>query len=99
MHPIMHQQLADARVADLRRQAERDRMARLARKGPSRLPASAHRVMALARGVLAVLGGRRPRRARATPTETLPPPASCGAGCDMLVMDSASGPERRSSYP
>ncbi|HYB87152.1 MAG TPA: hypothetical protein VEC76_09895 [Streptosporangiaceae bacterium] len=77
MNPIMRHQLANDWLADLHRQAERDRparTARLARKGSSTLPPPAHRAMALARRVLAVLGGRRPRRARAAPAEVLPPP-------------------------
>jgi hypothetical protein len=73
----MRDQLMKARVADLHRQAERDRMARaarLTRKEPSRLLVPAHRAMALARRVLAALGGRRLRRAPATPAQVLPPP-------------------------
>jgi hypothetical protein len=61
MHPIMHYDLAKARIADLHQQAERDRMARaarLARTDGSRLLAPAHHAMALARRALAVLRGR-----------------------------------------
>jgi hypothetical protein len=77
MHPIMHHRLTDDWLADRHRQAERDRparTARLARRGPSRLPSPTHRAMALARRGLAMLGGRRLRRVRATPAEVLPPP-------------------------
>ena len=86
MHPIMHYDLAKARIADLHKQAERDRMARaarLARTDGSRLLAPAHHAMALARHALAVLRGRglqpastyppqhqKPRRDLATPART-----------------------------
>ena len=59
MHPIMGYEVAKARIADLQRQAESDRMARAARaarKDGSRLFVPGHWTMALARRVLAVLG-------------------------------------------
>jgi hypothetical protein len=69
MHPIMHYDLAKARIADLHHQAERDRTARaarLARTDGSRLLVPAHQAMALARRALAVLGRRSLRPAYCT---------------------------------
>jgi hypothetical protein len=60
MHPIMGYEANKARIADLHRQAERDRMARAARKDRNTLQAPGHRAAALARRVLAVLGRLRP---------------------------------------
>ena len=68
MHPIMGYQVTNARIADLHRQAERDRMARAARKDGNTLQAPGHRAAALARRVLAVLG-RRLRPSPAPPAQ------------------------------
>jgi len=72
MHPIMHYDLAKARIADLHQQAERDRMARAAlaaRKDGKTLQAPGHRAAALARRVLAVLGAHRLRPSPAPPAQ------------------------------
>jgi hypothetical protein len=61
MHPEFHRQLAQARIADLHRQAERDalvratRRARRARRYEPEHPARAFRPVAIRR-VLAILG-------------------------------------------
>ena len=70
MHPIMGYQAKKAQIADLHRQAERDRTARAAlaaRKDSNTLQAPGHRAAALARRVLTVLGGRRLRPSPAPP--------------------------------
>jgi hypothetical protein len=72
MHPIMGYEANKARIADLHRQAERDRMARAAlaaRKNSNTLQAPAHQAAALARRVLAVLGGHRLRPSPAPPAQ------------------------------
>jgi hypothetical protein len=72
MHPIMGYKAKMARMADLHRQAERDRMARpalAARKDSNTLQAPGHRAAVLARRVLAVLGGRRLRPSPAPPAQ------------------------------
>jgi hypothetical protein len=60
MHPTIQYQLAQARIADLRHQAERDALARSARRSrrPHRRQAAGPvpRLVASARRVLAVLG-------------------------------------------
>ena len=65
MHPAIHCDLAQARIADLHRQAQRDARARAAsRARRARTPQRRHPVRGLpavmARRVLAVLGGGRP---------------------------------------
>lgn len=65
MHPIIHGELAKARIAELHRQAERDRMARAARparKTHDRHFAPGQLVAVLTRRVLAVLADHRPQR-------------------------------------
>ena len=69
MHPIMGYEANKARIADLHRQAERDRVARAARKDSNTLQARSHRAAALARRVLAVLGGHRLRPSPAPPAQ------------------------------
>jgi hypothetical protein len=64
MHPIIHGEVAQARIADLHRQAERDRIAqaaRLARKAHDRHFMPSHLTTVLARRVLAVLAAHSPR--------------------------------------
>lgn len=63
MHPIIHDELARARIADLHRQAERDRMAqaaRSARKTHDRHFMPGHLAAVLARRVLAVVAAHSP---------------------------------------
>jgi len=72
MSPIMTAELTNSRMADLRRQAERDRMlqaARRARRGNSGrgTPAApSHPAGRLVRRALAALGTRSPRPATVT---------------------------------
>jgi hypothetical protein len=64
MHPTIHGEVARARIADLHRQAERDRMARatrLARKTHERHFVPGHLATVLARRALAVLAAHSPR--------------------------------------
>ena len=66
MHPIIHPQVAQAQIADLHRQTERDRTARaaaLARKTHDGHSAPPHLATLLARRLLAVLAAHSPRRA------------------------------------
>lgn len=65
MHPELHYQLAQARVADLHRQARRDAQARVASQARrARAPQRRHPARMLpavmARRVLAALGGGSP---------------------------------------
>lgn len=65
MHPIIHSDLMQARVADLHRQAHRDAQARAASQARrARVPQRRHRVRGLsavmARRVLTTLGGDSP---------------------------------------
>jgi hypothetical protein len=64
MHPIIHGELARARIADLHRQAERDRMARAARfahRTHDRHVVPGHLAAVLARHVLEVVAAHSPR--------------------------------------
>jgi hypothetical protein len=64
MHPIIHGELAKARIADLHRQAERDRMARaarFARRTHDRHFMPGHLAAVLACRVLAVVAAHSPR--------------------------------------
>jgi hypothetical protein len=82
MHPIIHGELARARIADLHRQAERDRMARaagFARKTHDRHVTPGHLTTVLARcttvvarRVLAVLASHSPRAASSHDRRTAP---------------------------
>jgi hypothetical protein len=65
MNPALPGELTQAHIADLHRQAERDRTthrARRARRASRRCAAAAHRSPVLPR-VRALLGGRAPRSA------------------------------------
>jgi len=62
MQPALPRELTQAHIADLHRQADRDRAAyraRRARRSDHRYAAAAHRVLALPR-VRALLAGRTP---------------------------------------
>jgi hypothetical protein len=63
MHPVIHGELARARIADLHRQAERDGMARAARsaRGSHRHFMLGYPAAVLARRVLAVMAAHSPR--------------------------------------
>ena len=75
MHPTITEQLADARVTDMRNQAERDRMARDARRArpPRRDARTQHRtaVTARARALL-------PHRRSAQDAQQMPGGAAAG---------------------
>jgi len=64
MHPIMHDELNKARIADLHRQAERDRLARAAaqaRRTPrehGKDPVGGRSARVFARRLLIILGAR-----------------------------------------
>jgi hypothetical protein len=64
MHPIIHRDIMQARVADLHRQAQRDAQARTvsqARRAGTQRRHPGHRIPAvMARRVLTVLGGGSP---------------------------------------
>jgi hypothetical protein len=62
MNPALPCELTQAHIADLHRQAERDRTASRARRACRRYAATAHRSLALPR-VRALLAGRAPRSA------------------------------------
>jgi hypothetical protein len=68
MNPTIHHELMKARIADLHRQAARDRMARAAtrarraRTPNGSLPAPARTVTVLARVMVAALGARSPQQ-------------------------------------
>jgi hypothetical protein len=68
MNPIIHQELIKAQIADLHRQAARDRMAwaatqaHRARTSNGRSPGPVRTVGVLARLMIAVLGARSPQQ-------------------------------------
>ena len=78
MHPAIHRELSMARVADLHRRADQDRIARAARQpGPARPGRGwsamfGHLAGSLARRILTVPGAHRPRSASRQPAETPP---------------------------
>jgi hypothetical protein len=72
MHPAIQNDLAQARIADWHRQADRHRMARtarLARKAHRRHFVPGHLAAVLARRVLAVLAAHSPRPPRSQPEQ------------------------------
>ena len=75
MHPTISEQLADARVTDMRNQAERDRTARDARRArpPSRDARTRHRAAVMARASALL-----PHRRSAQDVQQMPGGAAAG---------------------